>query len=397
MQRLTIEAEFVTPAFVGGDEPQHARLAATGVRGHLRWWFRAIAGGRTNGNLEEVRHLEQQLFGSTDHRSALRVVVAAAPPSTEDAVLSKRLSAGELADAAGIAAPNRSAALQRLTVRRNNSPAEIQTNTLAYLGYGPLSFRGEASREYFPAGSAWSLLLQWQHLDADLKALLDETLWGWVHLGAIGTRSRRGFGSFRCTSARTIPAGVNDPLQSTTVDSFVARAHEFLAANARSAVPAQWSHFTSASRIYISSKPFENWQQAMTAAGAWMIAFRRRYGIVSDERALRNRDYEWLKSRVPPAGVPDRAGFGLPLPFAKPDDLIVTWGNQGRRASPLLLRISKFADRYYPVFTHLPALLVPAGQNLRFRGRTAPITPDQESVVERFLDDLELKTRIRKV
>ena len=141
-----------------------------------------------------------------------------------------------------------------------------------------------------------------------------------------------------------------------------------------------------------------------------MIAYRRRYGLSSDERAaVRNRDYVWLNSPTP-GGVPDRAGFGLPLPFGK-GDLVAGWRGKkarhesegreetGRRGSPLLIHVALFGNDYRVVMTHMPARLVPPGAEIHFRGQRAAPTPQQEHIVRDYLDDLEsaAKKKIRRI
>lgn len=388
MHRIAVRAEFVTPAFVGGSEPEHARLSATGIRGQLRWWLRAIAGGRTSGNLAETRRLEEQAFGSTDRRSALRIVLTDVPSPTRNTIHSPPLSAEDIVAAANTPQPQRLAAADRVRLTRGN-PQGTPTNTLAYLGYGAMNYHGEATREYFPAASPWAMLIQSRELDSSMQELVNDALWAWVHLGSIGTRSRRGFGSIRCTEIT--PADSNLQLLDTGVDKFRESARGFLARNAaQTASTAAWSYFTPSSSILISTEAFPTWQKAMSKVGAWMIAFRRRYGIGSDERTqLRGRDYTWLKAAGIPAGIPDRAGFGLPLPFDKPEEMIVSWGRDGRRASPLLIRISSFGGQFHPVLTHLPAALTPGGEQLHFRSRASGVTPQQRSIVHDFLAQLE--------
>jgi hypothetical protein len=142
-----------------------------------------------------------------------------------------------------------------------------------------------------------------------------------------------------------------------------------------------------------------------------MIGFRRRYGAAIDERpSKKSRDYDWFAPNgsethgTPKHGtaghVPDRAGFGLPLPFGKHD--VLNWTDHdetgGRRASPLLLRISKFGSDYHSVWTHMPARLIPEGEKLRCSpGKEWLPTPEQDRVVGEFLADLVAKTLLKEV
>lgn len=394
MHRISLDAEFVTPAFIGGSEPEHARLSAAGIRGQLRWWFRAIAGGRTAGDLDETRRLEQLAFGSTERRSALRIVLTKTPEPTRDAIRSSALRAEDII--AISRTPGGAAAANRVQVTTRPNGGETLTNTLAYLGYGAMTFRGDPTREYFPPPSPWSMFIQARELDPEAKPLVDEALWAWICLGSLGTRSRRGFGSVRCTGIAG--TGDNMRLLDAGIDAFRKDARGFLERNVSTSSPATWSYFTAASSIFISTEGFDSWQIALTRAGAWMVAFRRRYGVATDERTgLGGRDYTWLKQAGAPAGVPDRAGFGLPLPFGRTEDQVVAWGQGGRRASPLLIRISNFGGRFYPVLTHLPAALIPDRERLHFRTRSSAETPQQISIVTDFLKQLASRKVITAV
>jgi hypothetical protein len=165
---------------------------------------------------------------------------------------------------------------------------------------------------------------------------------------------------------------------------------------------AEWSHFSAGARVFLGSQTCGGWEEALQRAGSWLIAFRRRYGLPTDERTKnRDRDYEWAAKNgtKPREAVPDRAGFGLPLPFTKEN--IVTWRDSGdreqeRRASPLLIHVARFGKDYRPALTYLPSRLVPSGEGLCFKqtreggpgGPTTTVTPRQEGIVDDFLDDL---------
>lgn len=102
-QRIELELKTVTPAFIGGSDPAtEAEWAAKSVRGHLRWWFRAVMGGELQGDAGAVRNLEDQVFGATSQKSPLRIL---APPIREttvgDVADGRALDETEIADAWG--------------------------------------------------------------------------------------------------------------------------------------------------------------------------------------------------------------------------------------------------------------------------------------------------------
>ena len=64
-QRVTAEFEVVTPLFLGGADPvRTVELRAPSIKGVLRFWWRALAWSRHDGNLEAIRREESRLFGA---------------------------------------------------------------------------------------------------------------------------------------------------------------------------------------------------------------------------------------------------------------------------------------------------------------------------------------------
>lgn len=60
MASLQLELTVVTPAFVGGADPNdHSELRPPSIKGQLRFWHRAIN--------PDYRSLEPEAFGSADH------------------------------------------------------------------------------------------------------------------------------------------------------------------------------------------------------------------------------------------------------------------------------------------------------------------------------------------
>ena len=72
LRSLEVELEAVTPLWIGGASRQ-AELRPPSVRGCLRFWFRALAGGLLGEELRTVCEAESAVFGNTTR--ALSVVV----------------------------------------------------------------------------------------------------------------------------------------------------------------------------------------------------------------------------------------------------------------------------------------------------------------------------------
>jgi CRISPR-associated protein Cmr1 len=392
MHRIELELTTVTPAFIGTSDPdKRAEWTAKSVRGQLRWWLRAVLGGELGGRQDKVREVEEAIFGSTKQRSAVRIMVRPVEePYASGYAEGQSLNHTKLASDWG----NTSAAVHsRLELKSGAS------NPIGYLGFGPI-VKNRYLRARIPPGKPLRLLVQWSGSTSHVESLR-KALWCWVNLGGIGGRSRRGFGSLVCNRIVTGTQRLIEPVE--TFKAFEeALKHHLEIAKTASPV-ATWSHFTSATQIYISTKSFGNWEDTLMAAGAWLIAFRRRYGRSDDERGptVQNRDYVWYKSNPVVAGkVPDRAGFGLPLPFGQ-GDLVATWrderGASRRRASPLLIHVARFGSEHRLVFTHMPAQLIPNNAQIHFRGSQSVATDEQKEIVGEFLEDLRKKEKIERI
>ncbi|MBC7288749.1 MAG: type III-B CRISPR module RAMP protein Cmr1 [Armatimonadetes bacterium] len=150
---LTVRLKVVTPMFLGGADPNaQAELRPPSIKGVLRWWYRALH--------PELNWAEEaKIFGwGGDHARqcpfSIRVSQAGSAPVS--------------GEAPGKKAP-------------------------AYLGYGVIG------RPYVAEGTELSVELVWRpgyaerHSDG-LREVL-RALWALCHLGGLGSRWRRGFGS----------------------------------------------------------------------------------------------------------------------------------------------------------------------------------------------------------
>jgi len=71
--RITATFEVVTPLFLGGADPASTvELRPPSIKGALRFWWRALAWSRHNGDLDAIRKEEQEIFGAAgDDRDRL--------------------------------------------------------------------------------------------------------------------------------------------------------------------------------------------------------------------------------------------------------------------------------------------------------------------------------------
>lgn len=397
MQSQPYDVEIVTPCFLGGARDR-AEWRGASMRGQLRWWFRAVTGARFAGDLDAVRGAEEEIFGSTRRSSAVRVTPSRGPEAERgesgEALLDDGVTPEELAERWG---DESRSTVDRLRLQRGST-----SNPLHYLAYGPVA-RGKLERPLLPSRTPVRFTLQWvRNPSTDVMEMFSLALRAWLCLGGIGARSRKGFGSLH--------------LQGLDRKAFEDTVRKLLALGRGFAGEPEWTFFSERSRVLVGDKGFPQGEEALSCLGSWMIAFRRRYGKATDGRTygglpVANRDYEWAAPRgsQPRQGIPDRIGFGLPLPFARRVDgqflgESVVWGpgeKDPRRASPLFLHVARFGKSYFPVLTYLPARFLPEGAKLGFKDHPFPtpgkVKPHRPGIVDHFLDDLAAKNLVKEI
>ncbi len=80
MQKVTFDVETITPLFLSGADQNTAELRAPSLRGLMHYWQRALVGGMVGTDargLEQVKEAETAVFGATDTGSAVAIRVTA--------------------------------------------------------------------------------------------------------------------------------------------------------------------------------------------------------------------------------------------------------------------------------------------------------------------------------
>ena len=160
----TLPLQIATPAFVGGSTPDEvAEVRVPSIRGALRTWYRLLVGPDVASGLpgaEAAALRESMLFGGAGGTWGQSVAV---------------LSLAELAP-------------------QGYAKARLEGDGVKYLGFSLTM--GQNDRCYVAPGTRFTLRAVFPQGVSDTQAeLLLASLWCWVALGGLGSRSRRGFGS----------------------------------------------------------------------------------------------------------------------------------------------------------------------------------------------------------
>ena len=158
-----VEAKYrvVTPLFCGGADAECAELRTASFKGVLRFWWRALAWPRLNGNLGAIRQEEDALFGSASGGQS-RVSMRIDQPPRQTTALGKDLRISQGA---------------------------------RYLGYGVLERDANRLRGCLRPPLDFNVHLSARRLRSDQIDSLKAALAALGTLGGMGARSRRGYGS----------------------------------------------------------------------------------------------------------------------------------------------------------------------------------------------------------
>ena len=170
--------QLITPLYGGGVEPNLpdpiTTVRATEIRGHLRFWWRAVCGGRYDGDVNKLREAEEKLWGgpAEDGKpgpSEVNIRVIENQPGNSRRTLPYRTRDGEIQ--VNVGDPRSRWGYIAFPLRK--SEGSVQEN---------VSFKMEI---VFPE---------------NCRQDIEQTLKAWELFGGIGARTRRGFGALRCTA-----------------------------------------------------------------------------------------------------------------------------------------------------------------------------------------------------
>ena len=176
--------ELVTPAFLAGAEQEESDcdLRPGTLRGLLRWWWRTMHVAHLK--TDDLRRLETAIWGNTEQGAALALSVVREESNPAPALYDKQQIEQEF--------------LQP-TDRRT-------TQGLFYASYG-MDEKKQGKREqrhYVAPGAAWNVTLSARKsvlddLPIEASEILrqgEAALWLLCHYGGVGSKARKGFGSF---------------------------------------------------------------------------------------------------------------------------------------------------------------------------------------------------------
>jgi len=345
--------EVITPLFGGGVEPGEpdplTLIRGPAIRGQLRFWWRALRGGRFNGDLAALKEAEDKLWGAagTEKKpipSQVGIVVSIEQRGKDEYpfefVEAKEGRGGKLKLRANenVAPPYAAFPLQP-------SQEEMQA------GIGRRQMKRVISEVRFTLKIAYP-----RKLGEEVEA----ALWGWETFGGIGARTRRGFGALKLVSvdgrpvmlpkADNMETEIRKGLQKYVLHGIWPEGVPHLIPDPRMKFTNRFPDHRAAWGYLI--KCLQRFRQYRYPSASSRQPGRSRWPEPDEIRRLTQRWCERHAKPVSQVSKFPRAAFGLPIVFHFKDEKIgdpydtVLQGGQGykRLASPLILRPLACAD-----------------------------------------------------
>ena len=316
MNTITFTCEVLTPMFLG-NATNGAELRPPAVKAALRFWWRAI---HADLRLHEMYEKETLIFGGGGDK---------AQKSSFDIIMSDF----------GIS-------IEDYKYPRNGQAKKIEgvhnNHGIEYLFYTFLHLKKEG--KYIKPESKFEIKFIFyndNYIDDVLSAF-----WLLAHLGNLGSRSRRGAGSFKVNEI--IKNGIDEIKLKFKTDN-VSDIKKFYEDNISeikqllkigSIINNTHSHILDAT-IYFSNSTHDNWQSALNEIGEAMMKSRL-IGTGRNATSRLNDD--------------ESAAFGLPV---KHKGYSILPKDYKRRASPIVIKIIKRNNQYFWIVIHFAGEFLP--------------------------------------
>lgn len=306
--QVVLHCETLTPMFLGNAH-QEAEWRAAPFKALLRYWWRVMKHGLSK---SELKDQEGQIFGAAGEKE-----------SSQKSLLDIQVVPHADAKPVKKAMPKMEAVEHPECERQR-----FRVDPLLYLaGMGLVNFKTGPNHTFFDTGCFFDLRLAYPgQFDSEIKALL-----GLIKaFGAVGARSRNGWGSFQILSADGI-----DFEQSKMVESMNRRLTHYWANGFDHDYPNCLGKDKRGPLLW-KTAPQKEWHHVMRDLADVYIHVRAK-----------------TVSKIPrlnpgKVGPEERHLLGVPLTNHK------AWGNSARHASPLRFVVHKHHGDFQGYILHLP-------------------------------------------
>ena len=359
--KATFDCEVITPMFLGGADSNVPEIRVPGIRGALRFWLRAILGGRGLIDSKSLNKYEESILGSSDKGSSVAIRVKDKNFTTTRGAKAKAYNAGS-----------------------------------SYLWYS-VDMGRENDKKFITPNSRFQLELR--SFDKEKLILVSEALCLLSKLGGIGSRSRRCAGSFEVVNCISSEQAVSKLFENTNEEIW----KYFKDKEQRIDSKPEFAIFNSEwAQVIKCTKSFNKWEDAVGFIGQKFQSYRSKRGLNE------GGDYDKVRGFIENGSTVnsiERVAFGLPLSFrfrtirnGNNSANMKIVGNQdiNRRASQLHLQIKCEDGNYVPYLTVFNSKFLPNNVSVQINsGRSREVIShgEFESLVA-FTESIDDKKRM---
>jgi len=332
MKTYEITLCLVTPCISSGADTSEPEFRAPSIRGALRHWFRVLGG---------TRDAEEKIFGGINAKTASRVIV--------------RVKSKLVAD-------------------EGDADDLIKKGNFSYfLG---IWGKNASGRKFFPENQTVKI----QIIDKSESADFEKALKAWLMLGAIGSRSRRCFGSIY---PEKIEINGNDSSLPKSLDEFKAYLNESGLKNAT---------------VLSLGEPKSNACAAMNVAQNYLKRFRcgKDFGGTKPSK-WGKAEHDWIRPDCQKNNSAYRAVIGLPLEqrYSNRKETFTHLVNGDNRwASPVYLKVVPLGGKFVAIAIFLKDYFLHEGTTLEWKekkGRNAVKKTISHDLIKAMMNPEEIK------
>ena len=366
---VEINARFLvtTPLFGRGSDDQRPELRLPSFKGVLRFWWRALAWSRLQGDLAAIQREEDLLFGSAGGGQSRLHMRLAVPADLAKVAL------GEI-----------------LKVPRGNRTVGEGAR---YLGYGVMEAfasrnrrteAGQLTRACLAAPFEFEarMRLREQGLSQEQGQSVRDALIALGTLGSMGSKSRKGYGSLSLRSL--VIDGEEIWRKPAAMTELASKIGELPRSGGSEALP-EYTALTPDSRHVLMSGGISEPLDLLDLVGRELVCYRS-WGhngkVLGEDSERRFKDDHDLMKGAPQDRKrhPRRVAFGLPHNYGQGVANQVGPAGAGldRRASPMFIHLHQCGDKPVAVISFLPARFLPAGECISVGGHPVPQAPEPD-------------------
>lgn len=348
VERLEVTYRIQTPLFLGGVDPHQAEMRVPSIKGALRFWYRAVDPAYTR--------MEEDLFGSAQAgKGQSRFLIRMETSS-----------------------------LKRDVIKKENKQMLGKLKKLSYLSFSLTPNSGEKEgRGYLEPNQdlKFSIMLRppakGEENPPEAWRSVLASVWLLGHIGGLGSRSRRGFGTVTLKSWKLTG---NDRASQWLRELPIAHGAESMEKwyqrwlEGLSRIQSWFGDVSTADHTVIDrqasffygTKGSKGWEQALFQAAEDLKDFREKNS--------------W-----------DRIALGLPMSSQKRHEPKIEYKpiDFERVASPVWIRVVQAGDKFYPLFVILSAPYPSQVETKREGKRIGKFpAPDVSSILHQFADHL---------